>query len=351
MYDFPSSHSVSSLPSMPPPSPAKRHHHQHHHHNSNRRSHSPVPRISTLLPHTTNQYSPNSRAADINRLLDPAYSSGSSSSSAGSSSRAYVDHRGDLHDPDYRDFPLLPPTARSKSTRKQRRTSGSSARSHSATRGDARYSNYSVNYATRPSWERDWTVNFVDDEDEDELEDEDGTVESHSYSHHTPSTRTVHNHSSHHHQYSTHYSPYYGEPVVLSSSPVSLGDDNALQLLGTMTLDESAFEAEIEEVDLEERPRSRRSCLIRKTTNAKKEEGIMAEKQHEDEAQNRILLIEEGDFVYVSASPLPHASPSKLTSPRRPTCTHSLRRQWQAVSLRFRFGVFHAKQRLRRTLK
>ncbi|KAI0310939.1 hypothetical protein OF83DRAFT_1178051, partial [Amylostereum chailletii] len=52
--------------------------------------------------------------ADISRLLDPTYLSHSSSSAASSpdSVHAYVDTDGDLHDPDYRDFPLLVPAAR-----------------------------------------------------------------------------------------------------------------------------------------------------------------------------------------------------------------------------------------------
>ncbi|THH20895.1 hypothetical protein EW146_g540 [Bondarzewia mesenterica] len=52
------------------------------------------------------KYSPSSRAADISRLLDPTYSSSSTSSSPTS---VYVDHHGDLHDPDFRDFPVVHP--------------------------------------------------------------------------------------------------------------------------------------------------------------------------------------------------------------------------------------------------
>lgn len=32
----------------------------------------------------------------------------------------------------------------------------------------------------------------------------------------------------------------------------------------------------------------------------------------------------------------------------RPSCSYALRQQWQALSLRLRFGVFHVKRRLRR---
>jgi hypothetical protein len=74
-------------------------------------------------------YSPSSRAADIARLLDPSYSNNSPFTK-----HVYVDHHGDLHDPDYRDFP---PVAHSHTTR-----------------------------TTRPRWE---TADVsVDDDDDDE---------------------------------------------------------------------------------------------------------------------------------------------------------------------------------------
>jgi hypothetical protein len=58
-------------------------------------------------------YSPSTRASDIARLLDPAYASPShqtASRALGSRSairEVYVDHHGDLHDPDFRDFPTF----------------------------------------------------------------------------------------------------------------------------------------------------------------------------------------------------------------------------------------------------
>ncbi|KAI0062339.1 hypothetical protein BV25DRAFT_1916243 [Artomyces pyxidatus] len=60
-----------------------------------RHSSSPIPR---------KRYSQHSKAADVSRLLDPTYLSSSTSSSPTS---VYVDHHGDLHDPDYRDFPAI----------------------------------------------------------------------------------------------------------------------------------------------------------------------------------------------------------------------------------------------------
>lgn len=58
------------------------------------------------------QYSPSSREADIARLLDPAYASPAPHSPLSRSPRmapteVYVDQRGDLHDPDFRHFPVF----------------------------------------------------------------------------------------------------------------------------------------------------------------------------------------------------------------------------------------------------
>lgn len=327
MYDYPipSSSSYSS-----PPSPPKRHRHQ-------RRSNSPVPRIATLLPHACHkQYSPSSRASDISRLLDPTYTSSVSVSSPESPSRAYVDHRGDLHDPDYRDFPILRPTRRSKSsmTRKQRRTSGSSARSQSITRTD-RYSSYPLAVPSRPSWERDWNTEIFDDEDEDDLDADLGDAtdvesQSHSSPFSSASSRLSYTRVS---PYSSPYSNHYGEPLIMSSSPISISEDNALQLISSPFEETELDGADIEE---EERPKSRRSCLIRKCSGRQqknKEKDVLSEDKEQDnlEHDDRIPVVEDSDFV--------------------PTCTHALRRQWQAFNLRLRFGIFHAKRRLRRSFQ
>lgn len=73
-----------------------------------KRSPSPAPRH--VSHHFARPYSPSSREADIARLLDPAYASPAPYSPLGKSPRmavkeVYVDHHGDLHDPDFRDFP------------------------------------------------------------------------------------------------------------------------------------------------------------------------------------------------------------------------------------------------------
>ncbi|KAH8106924.1 hypothetical protein BXZ70DRAFT_1003819 [Cristinia sonorae] len=292
MYDYPRPSSPSATYYAAPPSPVKRHHHS-------RRSHSPVPRIATLLPNHHGEYSPNSRAADISRLLDPSYSSQSSSSSA-SSSRAYVDHRGEFHDPDYRDFPTYPHQNASRirstttaATRKQRRTSASS---HT----------YDRRPLTQPSaWDR-----VVDSDDDDESESESQT---HFSPFQSTDSRARRNH---------HYSYYFGEIIPMSSSPTSI-QENALGLDTT-----SPFEEE----DAFEEPRKLRRSSRRRSGESKR----AAEERDEEEAQTK-----ERDSESIIES-----GGSDV-----PSCTHSLQRQWQSLSLRFRFGVFHAKQRLRRSIK
>ena len=99
-YDFPIP-SNSSL--MTIPQRALRH----------RRSPSP-PSRSYHTPHFpthhSTKYTPSTRQAEVSRLLDPSYSNiqqGSSSSKTNSPLSVFVDHHGDIHDPDYRDFPAL----------------------------------------------------------------------------------------------------------------------------------------------------------------------------------------------------------------------------------------------------
>lgn len=98
------------------------------------------------------EYAPATVASDISRILDPSYTpsppphsphspgaSTSSPSGAGgyTQAKAYVDHAGDMHDPDWRDFPAALPTSRrlSDTTRSRRASS-------------------SMRYAGRPPWER-----------------------------------------------------------------------------------------------------------------------------------------------------------------------------------------------------
>ncbi|KAI0723814.1 hypothetical protein C8T65DRAFT_627514 [Cerioporus squamosus] len=318
MYDYPSSTSSSTLPS--PLSP-RRHHHK--------RSQSPLPHLATLLPannhhHHHHQYSPSSRAADISRLLDPAYASSSSSSSMcptpspQTQTRAYVDHNGDLHDPDYRDFPVLRPTSRASDNQKRRRTSASSA---ARSRSHDRYS--IAMHPSRPNWERDWGTEVDSDE---EIDDDETESQSHfspfASQHGSPRKHTSHSAFG---RSTTFTSTYYYFDAPPTTSPMGSYEDespNALQLHESPFDDEAAAEEVIEE--------SRKTaCLIRKASKPRKSVEVEVEKVAEEPSP---ISIDEEQYEDEHGS--------------TPTCSHVLRQQWQAVTLRIRFGVFHAKRRL-----
>ncbi|KAI0748422.1 hypothetical protein C8Q80DRAFT_737925 [Daedaleopsis nitida] len=309
MYDYPSPASSSTPPS---PRPTRKQHH--------RRSQSPLPHLATLLPTTHHhQYSPSTRAADISRLLDPAYASSSSSSSMSATpspyqTRAYVDHNGDLHDPDYRDFPVLRPSSRSHQPSKRRTSASSAVRSRSQDR-------YAMQ-PPRPSWERDWGTELGDSDEEDQFE------EAESQSHFSPF-------ASHHGspRKSTAALPrtnyYYYADAAHTSSPLSSYEDespNALQL------HESPFgEDETDEVIEESR---KTASLIRKVSKPKKSVSVDLEELEKDCEEPCPMLRSLDDDEQLE---------ERGTTP---TCTHVLRQQWHAMTLRVRFGVFHAKRRL-----
>ncbi|KAI0373087.1 hypothetical protein BV20DRAFT_921711, partial [Pilatotrama ljubarskyi] len=329
MYDYPL---TSSSPSTPPSPPRKRMH---------RRSQSPLPHLATLLPTAghNHQYSPSTRAADISRLLDPAYASSSSSSSMSTTpsshaqTRAYVDHNGDLHDPDYRDFPVLRPASRSNQNHsgKRRRTSTGSA---SAVRSRS-HDRYSIAvHPARPYWERDWSTE-LDNSDVEDIED-DNESQSHfsPFASHHASARKNTTHSAF--SFAPYHPPtyYYFADAPQTSSPVGSLEEEHPNALG---LHESPFSEDEIEDGAETRSRSRSSCLIRKTSKSKKNAS--------KEARNEKVTVSEEEPSQ-AVSPFDEHDRDEHAS--TPTCTHILRQHWQAVSLRIRFGMFRAKRRLTR---
>ncbi|KAI0636546.1 hypothetical protein C8Q77DRAFT_1215555 [Trametes polyzona] len=240
--------------------------------------------------------------------------------------RAYVDHNGDLHDPDYRDFPVLRQTARANHAGKRRRTSTGSA---NAVRSRS-HDRYSLGmHPARPGWERDWGT----EGDDSDVEDVDDDAES--QSHFSPfasqhaSTRKNTSHSAF--SFAPYHRPpsYYFTDAPQTSSPVGSLEEEHTNALG---LHESPFgDDEAEEVV--EDVRSRSSCLIRKSSKPKKS-ASKDEKAAEAEVFSQTLCPFDENEVDEHAT--------------TPTCTHILRQQWQVLILRIRFGVFHTKRRLRR---
>lgn len=133
------------------------------------------------------------------------------------------------------------------------------------------YSTAATQSGVRPNWERD----FEDDEDDEDDDDDDETT---SYSSHSHFSRLVSEPKTRLFTPAPHnYSPprWLGEPTPLSSSPVSLNDedDNALQLVSSpfegSPLD-SALERDVED---EDRPiRSRLSHRLKSGRSSNKQE-------------------------------------------------------------------------------
>lgn len=296
--------------------------------------------IANLMPlhhHSSSscrsQYHPNTRQADISRLLDPAYASSSSASTTSSSgnvrayTRAYVDHTGEMHDPDYRDFPVLPPRHQN-SLNKPRRSSSTHSRISTSTsnaRPD-RYKTYPL--VARPDWERGWSTEVEDLDEEDEESFEGGYRSpfspSSSSSDRTPSSRRASLPPS---IYASTPSYYFSEPVSTTSSPVDSLEEE--QEAG----EESPFEDMVEEEPRYPGNTSRTAAsILKKMKRASSASVPVVSTRFPDEdcegkeTHDMHLVVHEEDEV--------------------PTCGDVFNRRLRALNLRLRFGVFHAKRRL-----
>lgn len=313
-------------------------------------------------------YAPSTRAADISRLLDPAYASGSSSSSSSSASpthhkhgqtRAYVDRHGDLHDPDYRDFPVLPTTARTVSATRRRRTSHD-ARSRSTSRHADNHYPSAYSY-TRPEWERDWTEAGEDD-DEDVFDDNESQSNYSPFSSHAATRRSsvVHSRTAYRPYVSVPYSDYTNEPQMISSSPVDSFDDHSPSMLHESPLYESPFFGdELEGESEEKRKKSRRSSGTsailgrknsKKASSQAKETSLDDSSEKSDSEHAAQQFSADGaraDEVYVFFRACQSLSEKLTRHACRPSCSDALRQQWARIALRVKFSVFHARRRLK----
>ncbi|KAI0093778.1 hypothetical protein BDY19DRAFT_989320 [Irpex rosettiformis] len=362
MYDHPPSStqpspcpSIVGLPSSS--APAKPH-----------RTHSPIPHlsVSTLLPHhhqfsgttCSRQYSPNSKQSDASRLLDPSYAS-SSSVNVGPS-RAYVDHSGDLHDPDYRHFPVLPthkkrvnsPARRSSTNSNAKRRSTSvnptlyassiSSSTRRASSGSTiaamndRYSTYPL--VARPEWERDWATEVELDDDDDDIVGDDDSQDVHSpfYSGTPSSSVSSPRRMSLPPSLFVHHSAsvLYSEPVPAmtfstTSSPVdSLDEEPEVQPQMYQYVD-----------DLEPSPKQRAQSLLRRMKRSSSANDVLNQPMEKFESP-------EEHELDCAQEESPCDEPSKEQIEQVPSCANGLRQHWRALTLRLRFGVFHAKRRL-----
>lgn len=253
-----------------------------------------IPRPSSPLFSCSSSSSKRATAEDISRLLDPSYSSTQQTRSVS----VYVDGHGDLHDPDYRHFPAIVPPR--------------SAKRHSA---GAYYS--STNYPL-------WDEHAVDDE---EIDDDSGL-----YNHHSPiprrsSSTTVSRNNFAASSSRTSSPPSYHYATYSDISPPTSYDSD--DILSTSF---SSYTSPFEEKE----KRSSRLSTKRKRCSSKEElldtptpitRSLLPTTEEEEDAPEAVEKDDSGEWV--------------------PTCTQSLQRQWQALSLAFQFGVFRAQRRMR----
>ena len=263
------------------------------------------------------QYAPATRASDISRLLDPSYTSASGSPYQ---TVVYVDHSGDFHDPDYRDFPIVQVPKESR---------------------------WESHYSSHPA-------SFEDDEDEAEEVD------------------------SRHHRFSPYRTPTGRRSTSrprspgISSTPLSPTYSPYPQYYSPSQSyeEESEFSQSPAETPFDmdsENKRSRLSFCGNKKTGLQSPPPIATTTRLsrvpspvsrmipiEDEHEELPNLQKEDDeaaeeqsWTYVPFT-FRHFIHDLTHLPHSPTCSMAIRRQWQAVSLRLGLGVFRAQRRIRR---
>jgi len=261
-----------------------------------------ISRPSSPLFSCSSSSSKRATAEDISRLLDPSYSSTQQTRSVS----VYVDGHGDLHDPDYRHFPAIVPPRSAK-----RQSAG------------AYYSSTSY-----PLWDE----HAVDDE---EMDEDNGLYNHYSPIRHSPSSRrssltTVprNNFAASSSRTSSPPSYYYATYSTYSdiSPPTSYDSDDILST--SFSSYTSPFE--------EKEKRPSRLSTKRNRCSSKEElldtptpvnRSLLPTTEEEEDAPEAVVKDDSGEWV--------------------PTCTQSLQRQWQALSLAFQFGVFRAQRRMR----
>ena len=284
-------------------------------------------------------------AADLSRLLDPSYCS-TSTSKGYVSPEAYVDPYGDLHDPDYRHFPT---------------TSFPSSSTSSAKRQNS----------PRPHWDLALDNSNTLDDDEDELDEEDSFFlststaarpQNHSrYS----ATRRIHDRRPRESSFSTYNNTttnYYSPHTTISTLPTSYESDKT-------------YLSRCSDVD-EGKMKKRRRLSKGSKEKEKDREGLWGGcgsptvatppsatdtfyRGSLDRSRDLPPTEEEGEGVVEGEEETRRRRQQQpsLTSPKRttiregeyvPTCSQSLRRQWQAFSLRCRFGMFRAQRNFMR---
>ncbi|KAG5350673.1 hypothetical protein C0989_009851 [Termitomyces sp. Mn162] len=259
------------------------------------------------------RHPPASRAQEISRLLDPAYSS-----AAFAPNSAYVDRHGELHDPDYRHFPVAQPKRR-------------------------------PSIPARPRWE-----SFDDDDDADAAEDDHFSPRRPSFSESYQPKRPVYSYSS--------YVPAIVVPDSYDDTDTVLDDNdddasssprpNGVSRILSRTRRE--FSRKRRSLDAAS---SYSPTLLTPTDDHDHDSASLHAPSHHHPLAHT-LSHHSYNSIYTLPPQRQLTPPPEYTTtqePEReqvwtPTCGQALRRQWQAVSLRIRFSVFRAQRRMKSRL-
>ncbi|EAU88953.1 hypothetical protein CC1G_10081 [Coprinopsis cinerea okayama7 len=284
---------------------------------------------------------------DISRLLDPSYTT--SYYRSNNRQRAYVDAHGDLHDPDYRQFPLI-----------------------------ARTNRYHPPGTTRSHWELvdEDSALCLDDDDDDEYStyynNKRNSFSSARYS--TKARQQPYHYAATRRSNSPTLGVYTSSGAVLSSptggvSPVSTFASSSASSSSILSPSGSPFDSD---ESPKEKPRCRISALKRKrrrssvaTLDREHDEDRAKLARHDavegqwrrswEEQRNR--FVEEVDEEHEEEEEEEEEEEHRQRRQREeekdhaPTCAESLKRQWQAWSLRIRFGMFRAERRIKRRVQ
>ncbi|KAJ8092511.1 hypothetical protein PM082_023764 [Marasmius tenuissimus] len=241
---------------------------------------------------------------DLSRLLDPAYARPSSSSQT----RVYKDHHGEFHDPDYRHFPATSPS----SARNRRVNSGASL--------------------TRPSWEMgsmgmdeaEFEALYNDGDDEVQVDDRSSRRRSGSRNTYTSTSA-----------YST---PTYTYPS--SSSSYTYNSSSSSPSSSPSTIATSLSDSELPSYSSPSSSCPVSNKLTKRLLSRTTGRSSFEEHVHPYEVDQEDIA----DSISLNQEPEPQSPTSGESR------SQSMKKQWHAMQLSVRFGVFRAQRRFKEAL-
>ncbi|KIM48559.1 hypothetical protein M413DRAFT_81251 [Hebeloma cylindrosporum] len=288
---------------------------------------------------------------DISRLLDPSYLP-SSSSTAG----VYVDPSGEVHDPDYRHFPLVTSPSHNGSHKHGHHHHTHNGNGHHHNHTARRHSGTRGRTSPRPhfDWELAVDESALDDEYPPEEEDQNHRYGYGGYSGgiggmSSASSRRSGS-SSNQHSPVIVRRPRDSSFSTATTTPTWYSPTVTDSTLPTSYELSDTFEDEKEKEAMKKEEKKKR----RRLSKGDKEKAALKASDEEKRASEAVARTSvDDDSAHHSNSAIREDEDEDETIVARhqeyvPTCGQSLRRSWQAFALRFRFGLFRAQRRVTR---